>query len=381
MSRIRSTRVRVALVVAGLAGAVGVATAAPLTAAATVAAPGTVVSVGQLPAGGVPAGAQVAATVRYTSTGVGGRPVVVGGRVFAPGFAPPAGGYPVVSLTHGTTGLGPACAPSGSPGIDTNDNPMISGLLRQGYAVVATDYAEMGNPPVQPYLDGDVEAYGAIDIVRAMHSLAPGLFAKRWAVYGGSQGGHAALFTGNLATHYAPELDFRGTAAIAPPSNLSPIIAKFTPQTSILSGDLLFVADIFASIEVVNPGFPMASYLSPQGVAVVQDATTMCNNALAAQTSGMTIGQLLAKPLDAAFEQAMSAQFDVPTSGYTQPVFIGQGDADQTVPVFLTTELVNQLTAANQPVTYKIYPGQDHVPSMTASLPDVLAFLRPLLGP
>ena len=44
--------------------------------------------------------------------------------------------------------------------------------------------------------------------------------SNRFAVWGHSQGGHAALFTGELAARYAPELKLVGVAAAAPATNL-----------------------------------------------------------------------------------------------------------------------------------------------------------------
>jgi len=42
-------------------------------------------------------------------------------------------------------------------------------------------------------------------------------------VWGHSQGGHAALWTGILAPTYAPEIAILGVAAVAPASDLGPL--------------------------------------------------------------------------------------------------------------------------------------------------------------
>ncbi|MDT3397336.1 alpha/beta fold hydrolase [Streptomyces sp. B1866] len=343
--------------------------------AAATADPPKVLSVQQLPADRRPPGAGIASRITYTSTTVGGEPTVVSGLVFAPSTKAPTGGWPVVSWAHGTTGLGDSCAPSANP-LSADIKDYLGTWLQQGYAVVATDYAGLGGPGVHPYLDGAVAAQGTIDIVRAMRRLAPGLFAKRWAVIGHSQGGHAALFTGHLATRVAPELDFRGTVALAPPSNLTEIFARFTPQTTILAGLTGLVSYIFAGVQVSNPGFDMGPYLSPLGRDVVTDAQTLCGSAQAERVKGLTIGQLLAKPLDDAYAKAMGPVFDVPTTGYDRPLLVAQGAADKTVPPFLTRRLANDLQAAGQPLTYKTYESVDHSGVRAASLADVTAFLR-----
>lgn len=60
---------------------------------------------------GAPDGA-VAWRVLYHSTDLDGTPIGVSGIVVAPDGRPPAGGWPVVSWAHPTTGAFGRCAPS-----------------------------------------------------------------------------------------------------------------------------------------------------------------------------------------------------------------------------------------------------------------------------
>jgi hypothetical protein len=50
--------------------------------------------------------------VLYRSTDIDGQPIAVSGTVAVPEGTPPAGGWPVISWTHGTTGIADICAPS-----------------------------------------------------------------------------------------------------------------------------------------------------------------------------------------------------------------------------------------------------------------------------
>ena len=52
--------------------------------------------------------------VMYRSTSAKGEPVAVSGVVSVPEGEPPAGGWPVISWGHGTTGTADRCAPSRS---------------------------------------------------------------------------------------------------------------------------------------------------------------------------------------------------------------------------------------------------------------------------
>ena len=52
--------------------------------------------------------------------------------------------------------------------------------------------------------------------------------APIYAVWGHSQGAHAALWTGEIAAGYAPELQLKGVAAAAPPTNLAVLVDEDT---------------------------------------------------------------------------------------------------------------------------------------------------------
>ena len=59
-----------------------------------------------------------------------------------------------------------------------------------------------------------------LDAVRAARNLEQAHASTEFAVWGHSQGGQAALFTGQLAGTYAPELHLVGVAAGGPVPNM-----------------------------------------------------------------------------------------------------------------------------------------------------------------
>lgn len=193
--------------------------------------------------------------VMYASRTWDDRPVAVTGWIAAPAAATPKL-RPVLSWAHGTTGVARGCAPSLAPdparsflprGGEANfpvdiGAPYLKELLARGYVVVATDYQGQGAPGVHPYLVGETAARGALDAVRAAGHLRAARAGRSVAMLGWSQGGQAALFAGEIAPAYAPDLRVQGIAALAPAAvvwhaQIDPFFRMGTPHGySILRG-------------------------------------------------------------------------------------------------------------------------------------------------
>src|SRR5271155_707075 len=142
--------------------------------------------------------------VLYRSRGLHDEPIAVSGIVIAPHGAAPQGGRPIVAWAHPTTGVVTRCAPSLAFFVFQQIQGLRE-LAAQGYVVAATDYPGLGGPGVHPYLVGESEARAVLDIVRAAHSMQGLGASSQFAVWGHSQGGQAALFTGLIAKTYAPD--------------------------------------------------------------------------------------------------------------------------------------------------------------------------------
>ncbi|WP_018654346.1 lipase family protein [Actinomadura flavalba] len=326
-------------------------------------------------------GTGAAQRVTYWSRTSEGKAAQSTGAVFVPAGTPPAGGWPVLSWAHGTVGLGDACAPS-TAGRSERDRTYLGTWLRQGYAVVATDYIGLGTPGVHAYLDGQAEANAVIDMVRAARATTPAL-ARRWAAIGQSQGGGAALFTAAKATRYAPELDYRGAVTTGPASNVTEftaLIGPYVPDIG-LANLTAYLSYVLRGVKAARPGFDLDSYLTPLGRQVMADAERLCYADMAARVKGIGIGQLLSRPLlTGDYLKTAREVLDVPLTGYDRPLFIGQGTNDTDVPIFLTAKLTFDLSLRGQKFTYKTYPGKDHSATMAASLTDTIPFVRTLLG-
>jgi pimeloyl-ACP methyl ester carboxylesterase len=120
-------------------------------------------------------------------------------KVFLP-LVPRALPLPVIVVAHGTTGLADMCAPSMGA---TDTAEMTVPWAAQGYAVIAPDFAGLGNEGLQGYTDARDTAHSTLDAARALRKLLPaGTFDTRVAVVGHSQGGGAALAAQALAKDY-----------------------------------------------------------------------------------------------------------------------------------------------------------------------------------
>ena len=158
--------------------------------------------------------------VRYWTTDERNRPLEVTGMVIAPNA--PATGAPrrVIAWAHGLLGIASRCAPSIG---DSNFTviPALNEAIARGYVVVAPDYPGLGSDGVHPVLVGVSEGRSVLDAVRAARGIPDANAGTRFALWGESQGGHAALWSGQIASRYAPDLQLVGIAAVVPPTDLA----------------------------------------------------------------------------------------------------------------------------------------------------------------
>lgn len=140
------------------------------------------------------------------------------------------------------------------------------------------------------------------------------------------------------------------------------------------------MAYALAGLRASRPDLDIDSYLTPLGVDVLNRVESLCYEEAAPQLDGISIGQLMSRPLDdPAVLAALRITLGVPVRGYDRPLFIGQGLFDDVVPVPLTWKLTADLTANGQQFVFRTYPT-GHLYTMPASLPDTSAFVRSLFG-
>jgi hypothetical protein len=201
--------------------------------------------------------------VMHRSEDVHGRPIATSGIIALPKRPAPRGGYPVISWAHGTVGVADTCAPSrDQPGstahlMNLYPQALLNQFLRQGWAVAMTDYEGLGTTDrTHPYLLGESEARGVLDIVRAARRVFGRRISNRFAIVGHSQGGQAALFSAHYAAAWTPELRLAGVAAIAPANHVLGLVQAGAGLTAKLPGFAftpLFLSGAIAADPTISP--------------------------------------------------------------------------------------------------------------------------------
>ena len=300
--------------------------------------------------------------VLYRSLSVSGNPIAVSGTVDIPRGKAPKGGFKVISYAHGTTGMADVCAPSRNTasapayGYIAYSDAMLNRWLKKGFAVVRTDYEGLGTPGDHPYLIGDSEGRGVVDIVQAARSLDSRL-SKNYVIAGHSQGGQAALFAAQGASKWARSLSLKGTLAFAPASHIydqKSLLANLKTPSG-LSGLAAMILTSAARSEGRDP----ADFLSAQADAFLPQLDTVCTAQINQTDSfgGLAPSSLLAFD-DGSLDDTLKAMN--PDVKSNSPIAILQGEDDGTVFKFLTDQLKGELIARKNKLEYKTYPGLDH---------------------
>lgn len=267
--------------------------------------------------------------ILYLSQQSDGTMVASSGMVFYPAGSPPAAKRKVVAWAHGTAGMGDECAPSRTEN-PISDMTWLSGMLSRGWVVTATDYAGLGTPGTEHYLVGRDEARDVINSVRAAQRIETAQAGSDYAVWGHSQGGHAALFTAMESPSYAPELNLVATAAAAPAAEMPTLISE---QYQSVAGWVIG-PEVLVAWPGVYPDISIDDVTTSSGLKSYE---AMANDCL--QKAGEE--GLIRKKLGQDFFKANPAEFPAWYSAATretpsvlppsQPLLIAQGLADQVV--------------------------------------------------
>ena len=329
-------------------------------------APGDLVALAERSTPEVPAGAR-AWDVLHLSEGVDGRPTAVSGVVYAPGGTAREG-RPVVSWGHGTVGLADDCAPSRA-GVLV---PGLAELLDAGYVVAATDYEGLGTPGPHPYLVGVSAGRSLLDAARAAGRIEDAGAGDRVVVAGHSQGGHAALFAGQLASGYAPELDLLGVVGSAPAAELSTLLRSAVPITPAFG----LVASAVYAYGSVYDDLDLAEALTPAALDRIDVVEQRCLQGVTEAFSDQAPSAwLVANPVDLEAWERRIEENEPGSAAMSAPVLVVQGTNDFIVLASSTQTAIERMCAGGNTVDYREYPRTGHADILVQSGPDVLAWV------
>ncbi len=320
--------------------------------------PGSIIRSSVIPsAGQLPAGA-TAYRVLYHSQSIAGADVAVSGVIVVPGGQPPPGGFPIATWAHGTTGLADQCAPSLGP---LSSISYLLPLLKARMIVAATDYQGLGTTGVPPYLVGQSEAQGVLDAARAARVLDGRSASNTVVVIGYSQGGQAALFAGQIAQTYAPELYLAGVVAIGPVSSLTELASPAPGGGT--DPDAAFAAMALYAWSKTYGNLAMGSVFTKQALGDVPLIASSCAGTVATALDSVPTRSLFRSDWNT--DPALAAD-DVANEPGQAPIFapvmVVQGTGDALVPYPTTTGLVDDslCQAQHDVVTYAPLAGASH---------------------
>jgi pimeloyl-ACP methyl ester carboxylesterase len=310
--------------------------------------------------------------VLYSSRGGpdGRQPIIVSGGVYLPKGRRPRGGWPVIAWAHGTVGFPDTCAPSYN-GWSERDTSYLNGWLKQGYAVVATDYEGLGTNGPHPYMMTRSEATGVLDAVIA--ARRPYGLSRRVVIAGQSQGAHAATGAALMQPDLAPSLDIRGVVLTGWVGEMKsdPLkMDEFDPWA------VLYLRYL-PTYTAIDPDFRPESVLTPAGMALYEGFRTSCGSGGMAQ---FMKDRPVTKSLFSSDPTPMEIRALVyrvyPPLAFKVPVFLGIGEKDTQTSPQGAFEGAKRACALGSNFTVRSYPGETHASTVMRSQADSIPWVR-----
>ena len=365
------------------------------------------------------AGAQ-AWRIAYISSDLNDKPTISTGLVVAPTGEAPAGGRPIISWSHGTTGNAQNCGPSQveNPAQSLNEYFLMNGnswtdyglpsleeFIKEGYVVVGTDYQGLGGGGRHQYAVAKTNGRDAINAARAAGSMTETGAGKKTLMIGWSQGAGSTLgasqgdYIDQKGTAY-DGLDVVGFVAMAVPD-----LAMYMPATLDAAGAAKAVTDMatgwsddsfaFAHFSMylwgTQAAFPdklkLSDILTDDGAKALDEIYSNKCVHVAADTINFNFGQnykslLRPQPQNTlAWAQAIVAGSVDNTVKPIAPVMILYGNKDTTLPPVMGEYYRNKTCALGGNVARIQLPGdQNHFTTPPVSVPFYLPWIKDRLA-
>jgi Secretory lipase len=323
------------------------------------------------PVDGLDVGGATAWRIMYVSESLEREPILVTGTALVPPGEAPTGGRPVLTIAHGTSGIADECAPSKHP--VATELSLMGPFVDAGYLVVLSDYEGLGTPGRHPYLVGESEGRGVLDGALAARELPDAEAGDQLSIFGYSQGGHGALFAGQLAADWAPDYELVGTVAGAPATEL-PVI--FGAAGSLPIAGFLYM--IIAGFAEAYPEADPSLVLTPAGEEELPQVDRGCVRDVIRHFADTPNAELLKPGLaDVQPWADLEVANDPGRVATDSPILIVHSAADDVVPATLSQVLAQRMCAEDQVVERRVYDkGQGHVDAVPDAVSDAFEWLQ-----
>lgn len=332
----------------------------------------------------IPAGI-TAYRFQHVTTDLSGEAVPATGFMAFP-YANRTGGhlFRTIAYAHGTSGVFLGCAPSVMPNL--YEYGSWSYLLERGYAVIATDYAGLGNNYTgHQYSASPAQANDLYYSIAAARQVFGQALTEEWASVGHSQGGGAvwALAESSLVQDDPLSVGaYLGTVPQAPGVSIGDMamLAFESDSSDVTSsrgvlGELGWVAfglksiDPNASLSWILPAFQERLELAELAQA--------CYDSMESLVADLTVDQVI-NLTDPSAAYALEVMQNLTARGMAaseQPVLVVQGLSDVSVLPEVVIDAYTQSCVTGNEVALHLYPGLDHTPVIPASAPEFLQWL------
>lgn len=304
--------------------------------------------------------------ILYRSESVQGDPIAVSGMASVPTADAPADGRPMITISHGTTGIADACAPSKNP--VSTEMSLVGAKLGDRFLLAHTDDEGLGTPGRHPYLVGESEGRSALDAIVAAGQLPDADPGTKLGIAGYSQGGHGALWTSQVARDWTPDLEVVGTFSGAPASEIGVIIAA----ASQVKG---FGMMVIAGLHEAYPDTDLSQVLTPKGIEVLDSVDEGCAGQTFAAVGGYDASEIFVPDGGTSGRWAELANAQNAGSEKTNdaPTLIIHSNADGTVPTFFIDQVTARMCANDQVVDRRDIDGGGHteaaIPAYETAIP------------
>lgn len=294
--------------------------------------------------------------------------------------------YPLVAYAHSTSGVYAGCAPSSLSDLGGFDTLNI--LAMNGFAVVAPDYAGIGNNETEhEYMSFPAHANDLYYGMRAARHAFPDSFTDEWASVGHAQGGGAVWKlseTANVKSGRAG--NYVGTVALAPMSKMHDMASyaaeNVLNQNNYSSYDTTYeflwlpIALQRAILSADTSSFSQKLLDRVQ----IAEQTQSCDMGVRALGIGLSQKDIIpnadAIKSNEDFQRWQELVSPAMGDNANKPILIVQGMEDTSVLPQISINAFNDTCEYGNEAYLSLYPGIKHRDVIAASAPEWLSFLQ-----